>query len=305
MVYFIIFICFSKKLKKIIFIKILAAKIFYNYEYYFIQNGSEEVCNIKYRLNYFGVCKMIFTVANQKGGVGKTTFLINFAYYLKDYKEKSVLVIDTDTQANCSYSLNNANIIGDTYNIFTENVNYLYHKDLDIKKDEINLLRSTIDLSNENEFNSPNYYIQNLEYLYNLFDYILIDTAPVLSNKLIYSLQYSDFVITPIELEIYSLQGLSLMLNTIFNIKKSVNQKMSFLGVLPSRVITTNKRQINNLEKLYNEYGKDLFLPYIKYRNDLANATANQVSFFKTTSKHKKELINVFDEIYEKMQGEK
>ena len=91
------------------------------------------------------------------------------------------------------------------------------------------------------------------------------------------------------------------MLNTIFNIKKNVNKNMSFLGVLPSRVITTNKRQSRNLDKLYAEYGQELFLPFIRYRNDLANASANQVSFFKTNSKHKKELINVFDTIYAKM----
>ena len=238
---------------------------------------------------------MIFTVANQKGGVGKTTFLINFAYYLKDFKNKSVLVIDTDTQANCSYSLCNANIIGDTYSLFTDDVNILAAKISGIKKDEINLFKSTIDLSNENEFDNSINYLQNLKYLYTLFDYILIDTAPVLSNKLIYSLELSNYVITPIELEIYSLQGLSLMLNTIFNIKKNRNNDMSFLGVLPSRVITTNKRQSKNLEKLYSEYGQDLFLPFIKYRNDLANASASQTSFFKSNSKHKKELINVFD----------
>lgn len=246
---------------------------------------------------------MILTVANQKGGVGKTTFLINFAYYLKDFKNKSVLVIDTDTQANCSYSLGSANIIGDTYSLFTEDVNILAAKisDIEIKKDEINLFKSTIDLSNEHEFENSINYMQNLKYLYTLFDYILIDTAPVLSNKLIYTLQFSNYVITPIELEIYSLQGLSLMLNTIFNIKKNINNSMIFLGVLPSRVITTNKRQSKNLDKLYSEYGHELFLPFIKYRNDLANASANQVSFFKTKSKHKKELINVFDTIYAKM----
>ncbi len=246
---------------------------------------------------------MIFTVANQKGGVGKTTFLINFAYYLKDFKNKSVLVIDTDTQANCSYSLSNANNIGNAYSLFIEDVDILAAKILEteIRKDEINLFKSTIDLSNEDELDTPINYMQNLKYLYTLFDCILIDTAPVLSKKLIYSLQFSDYVITPIELEIYSLQGLSLMLNTIFNIKKNVNKNMSFLGVLPSRVITTNKRQSRNLDKLYAEYGQELFLPFIRYRNDLANASANQVSFFKTNSKHKKELINVFDTIYAKM----
>ena len=244
---------------------------------------------------------MIFTV--QKGGVGKTTFLINFAYYLKDFKNKSVLVIDTDTQANCSYSLGNANIIGNAYSLFIEDVDILAAKILEteIRKDEINLFKSTIDLSNEDELDTPINYMQNLKYLYTLFDCILIDTAPVLSKKLIYSLQFSDYVITPIELEIYSLQGLSLMLNTIFNIKKNVNKNMSFLGVLPSRVITTNKRQSRNLDKLYAEYGQELFLPFIRYRNDLANASATQVSFFKTNSKHKKELINGFDTIYAKM----
>ena len=213
------------------------------------------------------------------------------------------MVIDTDTQANCSYSLGNANIIGNAYSLFIEDVDILAAKILEteIRKDEINLFKSTIDLSNEDELDTPINYMQNLKYLYTLFDCILIDTAPVLSKKLIYSLQFSDYVITPIELEIYSLQGLSLMLNTIFNIKKNVNKNMSFLGVLPSRVITTNKRQSRNLDKLYAEYGQELFLPFIRYRNDLANASANQVSFFKTNSKHKKELINVFDTIYAKM----
>lgn len=241
---------------------------------------------------------MILTVANQKGGVGKTTFLINFAYYLKDFKNKSVLVIDTDTQGNCSYSLNNANILGDTYSLFKDESDILAAKISDIKKDEINLYKSTIELSNNID---TTYYIDNLKFLSNMFDYILIDTAPVLSNKLINSLEISDYVITPIELEIYSLQGLSLMLNTIFNIKKQRNKKMSFLGVLPSRVITTNKRQSKNLEHLYSEYGHELFLPFIRYRNDLADASANQVSFFKTKSKHKKEILNIFDTIYAKM----
>ena len=127
---------------------------------------------------------MIFTVANQKGGVGKTTFLINFAYYLKDFKNKSVLVIDTDTQANCSYSLCNANIIGDTYSLFTDDVNILAAKISGIKKDEINLFKSTIDLSNENEFDNSINYLQNLKYLY----------YHVLCNSLLYNYLQDDYL---------------------------------------------------------------------------------------------------------------
>lgn len=90
------------------------------------------------------------------------------------------------------------------------------------------------------------------------------------------------------------------MLNTIFNIKKEYNHNMTFLGVLPSRVNTTNPRQLKALEDLKIEYGQELFLPYIKNRNDIANALANQQSIFKSKSKHKKEILDVFDYIYNK-----
>lgn len=92
------------------------------------------------------------------------------------------------------------------------------------------------------------------------------------------------------------------MLNTIFNIKKNYNKNMSFLGVLPSRVNTTNARHLMTLQHLKVEYGEDLFLPYIKNRNHIAEALTEQVSFFKTKSRYKKELLIIFDFIYNKMQ---
>lgn len=243
---------------------------------------------------------MILTVANQKGGVGKTTFLVNFANYLNEKQNKSVCVIDTDTQGNCSYSLSYAGIAGDAYSLFKDNI--LSDKIPSLEKDKIYLYKSTIELSDEDEFDDNSFYNNNIKYLSSIFDYILIDTAPVLSNKLISSLQISDYVITPIELEIYSLQGLELMLNTIFNIKKNYNKNMSFLGVLPSRVNTTNARHLMTLQHLKVEYGEDLFLPYIKNRNHIAEALTEQVSFFKTKSRYKKELLIIFDFIYNKMQ---
>lgn len=237
---------------------------------------------------------MILTVANQKGGVGKTTFLVNYAYYLNQKQSKSVCVIDLDTQANCTLVLSKENKIETAYNLFKENINMQ-----EFSKDKINLYYSEINLLDEEEYNKE-IYLNNLKQLNKIYDCILIDTAPVVSNRLIYSLQVSDYVITPIELEVFSLQGLELMLNTIFNIKQEYNNNMVFLGVLPSRVNTTNPRQLKALEDLKVEYGEDLFLPYIKNRNDIANALANQQSIFKSKSKHKKELLDVFDYIYNK-----
>lgn len=237
---------------------------------------------------------MILTVANQKGGVGKTTFLVNYAYYLNQKQSKSVCVIDLDTQANCTLVLSKENKIDTAYNLFKEDINIQ-----EFSKDKINLYYSEINLLDEEEYNKE-IYLNNLKQLNKIYDCILIDTAPVVSNRLIYSLQVSDYVITPIELEVFSLQGLELMLNTIFNIKQEYNNNMVFLGVLPSRVNTTNPRQLKALEDLKKEYGEDLFLPYIKNRNDIANALANQQSIFKSKSKHKKELLDVFDYIYNK-----
>ena len=57
-----------------------------------------------------------------------------------------------------------------------------------------------------------------------------------------------------------------------------------------------------DVEELKKEYGEELFLPYIKNRNDIANALANQQSFFKSKTKHKKELTDIFDYIYKKME---
>lgn len=237
---------------------------------------------------------MILTVANQKGGVGKTTFLVNYAHYLNEKQSKSVCVIDLDTQANCTLVLSKENKIDTAYNLFKENINIQ-----EFSKDKINLYYSEINLLDEEEYNKE-IYLNNLKQLNKIYDCVLIDTAPVVSNRLIYSLQVSDYVITPIELEVFSLQGLELMLNTIFNIKQEYNNNMVFLGVLPSRVNTTNPRQLKALEELKEEYGEDLFLPYIKNRNDIANALANQQSIFKSKSKHKKELLDVFDYIYNK-----
>lgn len=246
---------------------------------------------------------MILTVANQKGGVGKTTFLVNYAYYLREICGLKTCVIDLDTQANSSLVLENE------YNM-PINADFLFKEILSDKilsnitspdyQEKISLFASSIELLDEEDFNND-IYKSNLDTLKKYYDFILIDTAPVVSNRLILSLQKADYVITPIELEIFSLKGLELMLNTISNIKNEYNKNMTFLGVLPSRVNTTNPRQLKALEELKEEYGNDLFLPYIKNRNDIANALANQVSFFKYKSKHKKELLDVFDFIYNKM----
>lgn len=241
---------------------------------------------------------MIIVTANQKGGVGKTTFLINYTYYCSEYKNKNCCVIDLDTQANCSLVLESQNKITTSYSLFKDKIDINSYSNNNDSK--IDLYYSDVKLLDEEEFNES-IFINNLKELNKIYDIILIDTAPVLSNRLYYTLKVANYVITPIELELFSLQGLELMLTTIYNIKNNYNKNMIFLGVLPSRVNTTNPRQLKALDNLKNKYGNDLFLPYIKSRNDIANALENKISFFKSKSRHKKELVDTFEIIYNKI----
>lgn len=238
---------------------------------------------------------MILTVANQKGGVGKTTFVVNLANYLV-LKGKKVLVVDTDVQANASYALSE-NESFETVELFKEISTILAAK---ISNNKLCIATASSELLDEDELDEV-IFKENLKELNEKFDFIIIDTAPVINNKLIVCLEISNKVITPIELEIFSIQGLELMVNTILNIKKVYNKELDFVGVLPCRVNTQNKRQKMILDKLKEDYGSNMFLPFIRNRNDIANAIYSNLNFFETRSKHKKELGEVFDFVLNKM----
>jgi chromosome partitioning protein len=108
------------------------------------------------------------------------------------------------------------------------------------------------------------------------FDYVLVDTGPALGARLAASLMVADCVISPIELEIYSIQGISLMLTTIRNVKAELNPRLSFLGMLPSRVDNRNPRHQAHLEELRASY-KDLLIPHsVSMRSSIADALATR-----------------------------
>ena len=179
----------------------------------------------------------IISVANQKGGVGKTTTIVNLAAGLGQSGKKCLLV-DMDAQGNSTSGLgiNRRELEVSTYDLMTgearasEAVIKTEFKKLDIIPSSIDLAAAEIELAEEDGRNLK--LRQALAAIQDQYDYILIDCPPSLGLITLNAFAASDSVIVPLQCEYYALEGLSQLIATIRQVKRFYNPEIELEGIL-------------------------------------------------------------------------
>lgn len=179
----------------------------------------------------------IIAIANQKGGVGKTTTSVNLGAGLATIGKK-VLLIDIDPQGNTTsgVGINKADVANCIYDVL---INEVHPKDAiaHTEIENLHIIPATIQLAGAEIELVPTISREvrlkkSLQPIRNLYDYILIDCPPSLGILTINSLTAADSVLIPIQCEYYALEGLSQLLNTVRLVQKHLNTSLQIEGVL-------------------------------------------------------------------------
>ena len=219
----------------------------------------------------------IIAVANQKGGVGKTTTSINLAACLAE-KGKKVLAVDMDPQGNLTSGLgvDKDSVEKSIYELIIgevdikEVINKEVLENLDIIPTSIDLSAAEIELIGVDD---KEYILRNaIDQVKDQYDFVIIDCPPSLSMLTINAMTTADSVIVPIQCEYYALEGLSQLIHTVELVKDRLNSKLELEGVVFTMYDARTNLSLQVVENVKDNLQQNIYKTIIPRNIRLAEA---------------------------------